>query len=185
MLTGRQAFSGSTSADTIAAVIERNIDWSVIPADTPPELTRLVRRCLQRDLKQRLRDLGDGGLELEDTTEYAASRVVPAPPGWHRALWALVLLTAGAAIGSLVVATLRSPRPEDGLPARFVVTPPPSAPIGGPDFPSVAMAPDGTRVVYVASRGGRTQLFCPFDARHRSGAAVGDDECDRPVLLSR
>jgi serine/threonine-protein kinase len=159
MLTGRQAFSGNTSADILAAVIERNIDWSAIPADTPPELTRLVRRCLQRDVKQRLRDLGDARLELEDTIEHvAAARAVPAPR-WHKALWALGFVAAGAAIGSLLVATMRSPRQEDGVPARFVVTPPASAPLGGLDFPSVALAPDGTRVVYVADRGGRTQLF--------------------------
>jgi serine/threonine protein kinase len=158
MLTGRQAFSGSTSADTIAAVIERNIDWSVLPSGTPPEMTRLVRRCLQRDLKQRLRDLGDARLELEDTTEQIAPRVSPVPR-WRQALWVLGLLALGAAIGSLLVATMRPSRLEDRVPARFVVTPPASAPLGGLDFPSVALAPDGTRVVYVADRGGRTELF--------------------------
>lgn len=157
MLTGRQAFSGSTTADTIAAVIERNIDWSVIPADTPPEITRLVRRCLQRDVKQRLRDLGDARLELEDTTEHAASRIVR--PRWPQALLALGLVAAGAAMGSVLAITMRAPRQATEVPAQFVVTPPASAPLGRLDFPSVAMAPDGTRVVYVADRGGRTQLF--------------------------
>ena len=158
MLTGRQAFSGSTSADTIAAVIERNIDWSVIPADTPPEMMRLVRRCLQRDLKQRLRDLGDARLELEDTTEHTAPRISPVTP-WRRALWVFGLLALGAAIGSVLVAAMRPSQREDRVPARFVVTPPANAPLGGLDFPSVALAPDGTRVVYVADRGGRTELF--------------------------
>jgi serine/threonine-protein kinase len=162
MLSGRRAFAGATSADTLAAVIERNIDWSVIPGDTPPPLARLVRRCLQRDLKQRLRDLGDARLELEDTTdsvtEYIAPRAVPAPRS-RLPLAALGWLAAGAAIGSLLVATIRWPQGAEGLPARFVVPSPQSAPLGGLDFPSVAFAPDGTRVVYVANRGGRTELF--------------------------
>src|SRR5688572_13614900 len=55
MLTGRPAFSGDSVADTIAAVIERDLDWGILPPGTPPGLTRLLRRCVQRDLKRRLR----------------------------------------------------------------------------------------------------------------------------------
>ena len=49
MLTGRQAFAGATHSDTIAAVLERDPDWSALPATTPPSIRRLLRRCLEKD----------------------------------------------------------------------------------------------------------------------------------------
>ena len=72
MLTGRPAFAAATTADVIAAVIERGVDWSAIPADTPQAMQRVLRRCLQRDLKQRLRDIGDARLELEEASDASA-----------------------------------------------------------------------------------------------------------------
>ncbi len=63
MLTGRAPFSGETVSDTIAAIIEREPDWSALPARTPPGLRRLLQRCLVKDRKQRLRDLGDARVE--------------------------------------------------------------------------------------------------------------------------
>jgi eukaryotic-like serine/threonine-protein kinase len=159
MLTGRRAFAGGTSADTIAAVIERNVDWSLIPRDTPPEITRVLRRCLQRDLKQRLRDLGDARLELEDTTADSPTPDVKPVTRRPGTLWGLGLLTAGIAIGSVLVYVMRTSPQEYGPPAHFVVAPSPTAPLGGLDFPSVALSPDGTRLVYVGNRGGQTQLF--------------------------
>jgi serine/threonine-protein kinase len=159
MLTGRRAFTGSTTADTIAAVIEREVDWSAIPPDIPPAVARLLRRCLQRDPKQRLHDIGDARLELEDVTE------VPASSGLARTRWripamtAIGLLVAGALIGIAGSLMRGSPAREVGTPARFIVSLPPTAQLGGLDFPSVAIAPDGSRFAYVGNRGGQTQLF--------------------------
>ncbi len=65
MLTGQQAFAGDTASDTIAAVIERQPDWSRLPPQTPASIRRLLERCLQKDAKQRLRDIGDARLEIE------------------------------------------------------------------------------------------------------------------------
>ena len=62
MLTGRRAFAGETVSDTIAAILERDPDWSVLPETTPPTIRRLLQRCLEKDPKRRLRDIGDGQL---------------------------------------------------------------------------------------------------------------------------
>ena len=72
MLVGRPAFAGPTTADTIAAVMERPVNWAAIPPDAPPAVTRVLRRCLQRDPKHRLRDIADARHDLEDTTTDAS-----------------------------------------------------------------------------------------------------------------
>ena len=65
MLSGTMAFEGDTVSDTIAAILERDPDWSTLPSDTPRAVRRLVQRCLEKDPKQRLHDIGDARLEIE------------------------------------------------------------------------------------------------------------------------
>ncbi|NHZ73509.1 MAG: protein kinase, partial [Nitrospirae bacterium] len=65
-LTGRKAFGGDTITDMIAAVVAREPEWERLPAETPRAVTRLLRRCLEKDQEQRLRDIGDARLELEE-----------------------------------------------------------------------------------------------------------------------
>ncbi len=66
MLTGRRPFGGETMSDTIAAILEREPDWPGCLTRTPPTLRTLVRRCLEKDPKRRLHDIGDARLELEE-----------------------------------------------------------------------------------------------------------------------
>ncbi len=66
MLTGRPAATGATVSDTIAAVLEREPDWTALPATTPPIIQRLLRRCLEKDVKRRLKDIGDARFDIED-----------------------------------------------------------------------------------------------------------------------
>ncbi len=64
-LTGKQAFKGETLSDAIAAVLEREPDFAVLPARTPPRVRELLGKCLEKDSSRRLRDIGDAKLELE------------------------------------------------------------------------------------------------------------------------
>ena len=66
MLTGAKAFDGDTATDTLAHVLTRDPEWSRLPGGTPPAIRRLLRRCLEKDARRRLRDLGDARLELEE-----------------------------------------------------------------------------------------------------------------------
>ncbi|HYB53368.1 MAG TPA: protein kinase, partial [Thermoanaerobaculia bacterium] len=66
MLTGRRCFDGETVSDTLAAVLMKEPDWSALPAAVSPGVRELLRRCLRRDAKQRLRDIGDARVELEE-----------------------------------------------------------------------------------------------------------------------
>ena len=67
MLTERPTFEGETTSDVLAAVIMKDPDWSSLAADTPPGIQKLLRRCLQKDPKQRLRDIGDARIAIEET----------------------------------------------------------------------------------------------------------------------
>jgi eukaryotic-like serine/threonine-protein kinase len=73
MLTGRAAFAGETVSDTLARVLEREPEWERLPASTAPSIRRLLRRCLAKDTKKRLRDIGDVTLELEEPPESSPS----------------------------------------------------------------------------------------------------------------
>ena len=66
MLTGRRLFEGETVSDTLAAVLRQEIDWQALPSGTPTEIRRLLRRCLERNPKNRLHDIADARLVFED-----------------------------------------------------------------------------------------------------------------------
>ena len=76
-LTGKQLFAGSTLTDTLAAVLGRDPDWARLPASTPPNVTRLLRRCLARDAKSRLHHIADARIELETAEEDPATAASP------------------------------------------------------------------------------------------------------------
>jgi serine/threonine protein kinase len=80
MLTATRLFDGETMSDTIAAVLTRPVDLKALPSSTPPRLRELIARCLERDPKRRLRDIGDARVLLEthaaDSIQ-ASSAVVP------------------------------------------------------------------------------------------------------------
>jgi serine/threonine protein kinase/WD40 repeat protein len=81
MLTGRTAFPGETLSDTIVAILERAPDWSALPSGMPPLVSRLLRRCLEKDVRRRLRDIGDARFDLDDTSAAADAAVAaPQPP---------------------------------------------------------------------------------------------------------
>lgn len=65
MLTGRQTFSGDTTSEVLASVLTDDPDWTRLPATLPVPVTRVLRRCLVKDPKHRLRDIGDVWLLLE------------------------------------------------------------------------------------------------------------------------
>jgi TolB-like protein/Tfp pilus assembly protein PilF len=66
LLTGRQVFRGESFSDTIAAILEREPYWNVLPPSTPPKIRDLLQRSLQKDAQRRLRDLGDARIEIEE-----------------------------------------------------------------------------------------------------------------------
>ncbi|HEX4914053.1 MAG TPA: serine/threonine-protein kinase, partial [Vicinamibacterales bacterium] len=98
MITGRRAFDGEDVTDTIAAVVTREPDWSLLPAATTAGVRRLLARCLVKDRKQRLRDIGDAHHELADQSAAVMASSGP-PNSWRR--WSL---PAAAALAVLLLA---------------------------------------------------------------------------------
>jgi serine/threonine protein kinase len=80
MLTGQRLFKGEGISDVLAAVLRQEIAWTALPAGTPLRLTRLLGRCLDRDLRERLRDIGEARVEIAKILAGAPdSAVAPAP----------------------------------------------------------------------------------------------------------
>jgi len=102
MLTGRRLFQGETVTDTLAAVLKTDPDWSLLPAETPGRVRELLRRCLERDPRQRLRDIGDARVELELAKTGPQAREVTAA---HRPGWVAPLITGalGLAAGAVLI----------------------------------------------------------------------------------
>jgi serine/threonine protein kinase len=145
MLTGRRAFSGNTTSDTIVAILEREPDWGALPRLTPPHIRQLLRRCLEKDLKRRLRDIGDVAIELSaDAVEpvTAASALQP-----RRSLRTWVGTAAlFAAIGAASTAIWLWPRRAEA-PAFSALT---AVPLTSyPGFEShPTLSPDGNQVAF-------------------------------------
>ncbi len=103
MLAGRRLFEGETVSDTLAAVLTRPVDWDALPKSAPAPLRRLLARCLERDSRTRLRDIGEARIALESpaSAEPAPGVAVAAPrrPAWVPASAVIVLLAAAVAIG--------------------------------------------------------------------------------------
>ena len=155
MLTGRQLFDGATLTDTLAAVLTREIDWSRLPASTPPALVDLLRRCLERDPKKRLRDIGD--VRLDANALAPASAIGPTPSTLQRRwLWGLAIATAlvaGVVIGRNATGTETTPPSRE---VRFTFA------ADDPSF--AALSPDGSMAV-IASSG-------PLRVRDLAGVAL-------------
>jgi serine/threonine protein kinase/Tol biopolymer transport system component len=94
MLTGQPAFHGDTATDTLARVVDHEPDWTALPADTPDPVRRLMRRCVQKDSTRRLRDIGDGRMDLEEAMSAASSSTVGVPRKTRRRMARVLLLTA-------------------------------------------------------------------------------------------
>ena len=107
MLTGRPLFGGETVSDTIARILEREPDWNQLPPHTPERVRELLRRCLEKDARKRLRDIGDAKLDLEAARRDMASGILPAAAGGTRPrvspwMWAgVAALVFGAFVGGM------------------------------------------------------------------------------------
>src|SRR5690348_7129683 len=105
MLAGKMAFSGETVTDTLAAVIRAEPDWTALPVSTPVHVRVLLQRCLQKDAKQRLRDIGDARIAVAEVVSGAAKEQVAAA-GAARPVQRQLLPWAVAALCALVAAGL-------------------------------------------------------------------------------
>ena len=163
MLTSKRAFGGDDVSLTLAKVLEREPRWESLSDTTPPNVRKVLERCLEKEPRQRVQAIGDVRLAMEGAFETAVS--APSEPGavpqvqvWQRpaavSLLALVVaIVTGVAVWSLM-------RPAPGAVVNSLLTPPPSMPLNIAIFDvNVALTPDGTRVVYRGLVNGQPHLF--------------------------
>jgi serine/threonine-protein kinase len=157
MLSGRTAFDGATVTDTIAAILERDPDWSALPAATPRAVRRLIQRCLEKDPKQRLRDIGDARVEIERIIQSPGEDVdadIAAHESrtWRRRAQLAFAVGAVALVAAVALAAFLFSRDDggaaDGRVVRMTIDLPKDEEIG-PEFNSkVALSPDGTLLAF-------------------------------------
>jgi hypothetical protein len=146
MLSGRRPFAGETVTDTLVAVLEREIDWSALPASTPRSVRRLLARCLVRDPRHRLHDIADARIELEHPGEMDA-----APPSAVRPPLAVRVAPWVIAAAEAAWTAVAEVAPDD----------------------YAMWSPDGGTLYFTSARDGYVCLWGRrFDAR--SGRPVGE-----------
>jgi len=155
MLTGKMAFEGDTVSDTIAAILERDPDWSTLPPDTPRAVRRLVQRCLEKDPKQRLHDIGDARLEIEQiiqspTDDVDADVALHQSKAWRRrsqlAAAAATVLALSTAVLVWFALTRGGTAGGDARVSRFTVDFPKDTVTAPTLDTAVAFSPDGSQL---------------------------------------
>ena len=165
MLTGRRPFVGDDISLTLASVLTKEAEWSALPAPTPAGLRRLLMRCLKKDPKARMRDIGEARLQIEELLSGAPEELsVPAAPRtltlWQRAqpwtsagVFAIGLVLFAVSIIALRRSGAVAPA---AAPVQFTIAAPENASFGTPGgggtgiATQVAVSPDGRHVVFVA-----------------------------------
>ncbi len=154
LLSGKQAFPGADISEILAAVIKTEPDWQALPAATSAKVRDLLRHCLQKDKRFRLRDAGDAQIEIEDATaapkDSGATQLAPAstsklPWAVAAALVVLLVVTAGA--------LWRATRPVEQVLrplVRLDVDLGADVSLGSVAGADEIISPDGTRIVYVS-----------------------------------
>ena len=187
MLTGRAPFAGDTISDTLAAILEREPDWTKLPAGTPPPIRRLLRRCFEKERTRRLADMADARLDIDDAlsgSEIDAPVVLSISRTRERLTWTSSLLLVGTTAAAIVAWATR-PVPVPLETTRTILSVAPTGEtlgmsrdgdlgtwarsganaleqrVGGarPTRTAVALSPDGKTLVFDAIWGGRQQLY--------------------------
>jgi len=163
LLTGATAFRGGTTTETLRAVMQADPDWSRLPADTPPAVRRMLRRCLQKDARRRLQAIGDARVVFEELLSGGTED--EEEPRRSRP-WRYGVLGAGAAAAVAIAATAailtgRAPAPDlAAQAARFTITAPPGEHLLGAERQSLAISDDGRRIAFsAASESGSSRIY--------------------------
>jgi serine/threonine-protein kinase len=196
MVAGRRAFSGETVSDTLARILEREPDWSLVPATTPAFIRRLLLRCLTKDPKQRQRDIGDVRIELSaiDETLPAVSDTTVAftTPAKIRTAWlrwgALVALASVLALTLLrwapwrvtVVVPAAAPLRLSATLAEDAALAPFNVQFGD----ATILSPDGTMVAFVGQKaaGSTPQLYTRQLDQLQATPLLGTDDALSPFF---
>jgi serine/threonine-protein kinase len=186
MLTGASLFGADTVSDTLAGVLKTEIDLSKLPSATPRALRQLLMRCLERNPKNRLRDIGDARLVLEEiaggsTDEPVIGAATVPAASWTRVLpWAVALVAVAAAIA------LGAMRPKPSIADKplttFGLLVPQEHWLPRTDKPILDLSADGRTVIFVAEGTERPRIYKRTLDRLDATAIPGTDGAEDPCL---
>jgi serine/threonine-protein kinase len=181
MLSGTPVYSGETVSEVLAAVIMKEPDLDSVPATLPAPVRRLIRRCLQKDPKRRMRDIGEARLALDETAEEdtPVQRVRGTSNRWLVGLTAVLAVALAATVGlSWRDRTVVSPP----VITRYDVNAPAKTSLNLADRPAVALSPDGSALAFVVLDGGANRLFLRRRNEGEARAVPGSAGATAPVF---
>jgi serine/threonine-protein kinase len=181
MLSGQRAFRGDDVSETLASVLRQDVEWAGLPPSTPATVRRLLGRCLERDVKMRLRDIGEARVALAAPDDSPAAQVPAAHPvtrrtwlvgsaaaimagalGWWVANWSRSPVTVSVPVYSqLVLAEIFEERPN---------------------FRSMAFTPDGRSLVFVGGNRLKHQLYRRQLDKEQALPIAGTEGADAPFV---
>jgi serine/threonine protein kinase len=174
MLTGRTVFQGETVGEILAGVLKTEPDWRQLPAETPEGIRRLLRRCLQKNPRLRFRDIGDVRIEIEEI-QNGSSGTPTAKQHWTPL--ALTTLTLVSLFFGAAIVWIWRTAPSVSLASEMrldIVTPP------TPDPVSLAISPDGQKIVFVAIVEGQWRLWLRSLTSGSARPLAGTDRGESP-----
>ena len=184
MLTGRKAFEGDGLQGTLAAVLESEPDWGRLPTDTPPAVLSVLRRCLAKDLRERLRDVGDASLGLRGAFEVPGVAAAEGAStgraiGRTRRVAKLAGVVVLVSLAGAGVWTMRPALPAPPPPVQFTIPAPPRT------GPFLQLSPDGRRLAFLAGdEAGRPRLWLHSFATGTARPVRGAGSVTTPMFWS-
>jgi eukaryotic-like serine/threonine-protein kinase len=181
MLTARRAFDGEDMTDTIAAVVRGEPDWSALPADVPASIVTLIKRCLEKDRKARVSDIGVARFLMTETLPAPVASTHAAAPfasSTPRPLWRRAVPLAATAIvaGAVVAGAAWMFRPQTHVPpvVRFTLALGEGQQFTNLNTQSLSLSPDGTRIAYIANRQVYVRSLQDLEARPIAGTLAAE-----------
>jgi eukaryotic-like serine/threonine-protein kinase len=158
MFSGKRIFAGETVSDTLAAVIMKDPEWDALPETLPAPIQKLIRRCLTKDPKQRLRDIGEARIAIEDALAgvgadprvrppEGAGIAAPLPPQRRLLPWGVAAVAVLTAVALAIVHFGKPSTPQHAI--RSTIMPPENSTFAtlGSFGGGAVISPDGTRLV--------------------------------------
>jgi serine/threonine-protein kinase len=170
MLAGRHTFNGDDISMTLATVLKGEPDWRALPEAVSPSLRQMLHRCLVKDPKDRLRDIGEARIVLASTGARAGEEPhptrVPTPSSPRRLAWPVAVIAAAiafAVVGAWIGRGFVSPAPPS-IVARIPIRLPADLFMTSPNRRRIAVSPDGSRIAFVGNNRLYLQSLADRDA---------------------
>ena len=191
-LSGQRPFHGEDVAQTLASVLKDDVDWRKLPSDLTPNVSVLLRRCMERDPRSTLQDIGDARVELAETL--VPPRTLPpqlsspaAPAGRQRNSWKwVVAILAGIGVGVLLRGMLGGTDAPAAGPVKLSVEVPAELYLRSfHDATNIEISPDGQRLFVLAGRGSNRQVYMRSLSERRFQPVPGTEGAEgAPLFVS-